>query len=360
MRGRTILSILAHVVLGGPQQNEPAATKALAYILNWNPNLDPSPYLLQSFVDLLNDSNIEFKASRAEPEKKSGDCQPDITVYDQEARVRCFIENKFWAGLNAAQPLAYLDALPADPPSALIFIVPTQRIQTVWMEIRERCSAAKRTWRDIQRKDSIPCARVERKTVLVTSWKNVLDKLASLAESKHDDSIREDILQLKGLTEELDTNAFLPLREDETTDQVTARRMINYVDLVDTIVNELVVEGIADLKGLKAACSSYVTGRYFRIVALESYITQLAVNFPLWLKHGISPLWWVIYSLPPVVVEYFKKSPNLTNLVIFENDEICTPLHLSPNVEKSKVISDVVSQIKLIREEVLMKLSDEN
>ena len=33
------MSVLAHVVLGGALQNEPAATQALAYILNSKPDI---------------------------------------------------------------------------------------------------------------------------------------------------------------------------------------------------------------------------------------------------------------------------------------------------------------------------------
>ena len=39
------MSVLAHVVRGGPQQNEPAATQALTYILN------KSPKLVRSLID---------------------------------------------------------------------------------------------------------------------------------------------------------------------------------------------------------------------------------------------------------------------------------------------------------------------
>ena len=48
------MSVLAHVVLG-VQQGEPAATRALAYILNSNPDI------ARSFVGILQDSNIEFE-----------------------------------------------------------------------------------------------------------------------------------------------------------------------------------------------------------------------------------------------------------------------------------------------------------
>ena len=49
------MSVLAHVVLGGALQNEPAATQALAYILK------SSPDMAQAFVGMLRDADIEFE-----------------------------------------------------------------------------------------------------------------------------------------------------------------------------------------------------------------------------------------------------------------------------------------------------------
>ncbi len=47
------MSVLAHVVLGGALQNEPAATQALNYILNSDKDRD----IARAFVEMLRDAD---------------------------------------------------------------------------------------------------------------------------------------------------------------------------------------------------------------------------------------------------------------------------------------------------------------
>ncbi len=83
------MSVLAHVVLGGALQNEPAATQALAYILNSEPDI------ARTFVGMLRDADIEFEPGRIEAELEHEEAQPDLTIYDSEGSARVFVENKF-------------------------------------------------------------------------------------------------------------------------------------------------------------------------------------------------------------------------------------------------------------------------
>ncbi|MXZ55059.1 MAG: hypothetical protein F4227_06865 [Gammaproteobacteria bacterium] len=76
------MSVLAHVVRGGPQQNEPAATQALTYILN------KSPKLVRSLIDLIRSERLQFEPSRVDAEQSIEDGQPDLTIYDQAGRLR--------------------------------------------------------------------------------------------------------------------------------------------------------------------------------------------------------------------------------------------------------------------------------
>ena len=46
------------------------------------------------------------------------------------------IEAKFRAGLTDNQPMAYLKRLPANTPSALLFVAPAARLTTLWNELR--------------------------------------------------------------------------------------------------------------------------------------------------------------------------------------------------------------------------------
>ena len=84
---------------------------------------------------------VSFEPGSVESERAFGDGQPDLTIYDSAGQHRLFVENKFWAGLTDAQPVTYLSHLPQDnDPSALVFLVPEERVRSVWAELRRRCT----------------------------------------------------------------------------------------------------------------------------------------------------------------------------------------------------------------------------
>ena len=151
------MSVLAHVVVGGSLQSEPAATQALAYILN------RSPDIARAFIGMLREANIEFEPGHIKAELGHEDSRPDLTIHDADGRVRVFVENKFWAGLTDAQPVSYLRDLPKDPPSALVFVVPEQRATTVWNEPKVRpCSVLTVPSCPISSHDTLPSNIVQR------------------------------------------------------------------------------------------------------------------------------------------------------------------------------------------------------
>ncbi len=340
------MSVLAHVVLGA-QQGEPAATRALAYILNSNPDI------ARSFVGILQDANIEFEPGRIEAELAHEDGQPDLTIHDTDGRVRIFVENKFWAPLTPAQPVSYLKELPEDPPSALIFVVPGQRVITVWSELKDRCGEAGLEWADAPGESTVMRARVGCKTMSVTSWEYVLERLLDAARSEKHDTVRDDILQLRGLAGRMNLEAFLPLRDDEATDQETARRLINYVDLAADIIDELVRGGIADTDGLTWSYQRYATGHFFNIHAHGKFETRLGIHLKAWRDEGISPLWWRFRAKTGVVVGHFKAFPELLRDVRPRDDGLYVPIRLKTGVEREKVVSDAAAQIERIADKVL-------
>ncbi len=338
------MSVLAHVVL---EQGEPAATQALAYILNSHPEI------ARAFVGLLRDANIEFEPGRVEAEQGIEDGCPDLTIHDSGGRVRIFVENKFWAGLTDAQPVSYLRDLPEDPPSALIFVVPEQRVSTVWNELGRRCGQAELEWEDTFSYGSVKSARVGRKTLLIASWRVILERLRDTARSAGHDTIENDILQLQGLTGRIDSEAFLPLREEEGTDQETARRLVNYVELIEDIISKLVDAEIADIEGLREGQTYHFTGRYFRIHAYDKFESRLGIDLLAWRDEGISPLWWRFSPKTGVVGDHFKAIPELFNDVRRRHDGLHVPIRLKTGVEKDKVIDDAVAQMKRVADKVL-------
>jgi len=335
------MSILAHIVLGGSQQNEPAATQALAYILNAGPDI------VRAFVGILRDANVEFEPGRVEAESAHEEAQPDLTIRDSNGYVRAFVENKFWAGLTEAQPVSYLEKLPENPPSALLFVVPQQRVSTVWNELRARCSEAGLDWVEADGRRAAPWARIGCKTIMIASWNRILERLLDAADSGERDDVRRDILQLRGLTSQIDSESFLPLRADEVNDQETARRMIGYNDLIEEIATKLRENGIADTSRLNPAHTYHATGRYLRVYGKIGL--WFGIELEVWRDAGMTPLWWRIEN-----TEFYGAGDRFDTIPdLFDDVKSCKgkhylPIRLKTGVERDRVVEDAVAQMTRI------------
>lgn len=346
------MSVLAHVVRGGPQQNEPAATQALTYILR------KSPDLVRSLIGLINDEKLQFEPGRVDAEQSIEDGQPDVTIYDQDSRLRIFVENKFWAGLTKAQPVFYLKKLSNEYTTALIFIVPYQRVPTVYDELKVRCEAQGLVWvATLNESGEIRRASVDNKNLLVVSWKCVLNQLLDIANSEGMDEVRADILQLRGLTDSMNLGAFLPLQDDEPNNQELPNRLVNYIDLIGQIMQELRQADLADVKGLTWASSAYETGHYLRICAGKKFSAWIGVPLVWWRDEGISPIWCRIRD-HGLSVNHFQKMPELFNVIKMEGKRVWIPIRLPTGVERDKVVENAVAQIERIATGVLNQIPD--
>ncbi len=341
------MSVLAYVIDRGALAAEPAATQALAYILNSNPDI------AKAFVGILGEAGIEFEPARIEAEQEHGEARPDLTIEDSDGHMRIFVENKFWAGLTPAQPVSYLDNLPEDPPSALLFIVPEKRAATVWNELRARCSDARLEW--VDRSDSR--VRIGGKTMLIASWSYILERLLDAANFGGHDNIRCDILQLRGLAIREDMQAFLPLRADEVTDQEAARRMMNYSGLIEEITGKLNLIGVTDVDGLRPTHGYYTAGRYLRLHG--NLVTWIGIDLRVWHKAGITPLWWWLQDdASGSLTERLKTNPEISKDVEFNSGGLNIPIRLKTGVERERIIEDAVAQIKRVADHLLEVIPD--
>ena len=345
------MSVLAHVVHGA-QQAEPAATQALTYILKSNPNLT------RSIVDLLRSANIEFEPGRIDAELVYGESQPDITIFDERGQLRMFVENKFWAGLTEAQPISYLEKLSADPPSALVFVVPQERVPTVWCELKQRCDDNELEWsQTLNGEKKKYHASVNGKTLMVVSWKTVLTGLWDIASVEGLESAKHDLIQLQGLVNSVNVGAFLPVQAHETNNQEIPNRLINYIDLIKPIVKKLCDDDIADIKGLAFAAAAKCVGHFLTLHGHKQFPGWLGIHHERWSDKGISPFWCRI-SGNGLNVTHFEKVPELFQVVFMQGENLWLPIRLKTGVERDEVIEDVAQQINRIVEEVLKTISD--
>ena len=135
------------------------------------------------------------------------------------------IEAKFWAGLTDNQPVAYLERLlKRDRPSALLFVTPAARSETLWAElIRLVAESSIELGADTSEPNLWSAAVGGERRLVLTSWRYLLDRMASEAGAAGDSRTEIDIRQLVGLTQRMDEDAFLPIRSEELGPEIPRR-----------------------------------------------------------------------------------------------------------------------------------------
>ena len=336
------MSLLGHLVpLIASNGAEPAATQALAYLLNEHADI------ATAFVDVVGRTGIAaFTPERIAADEQHGDNFPDLTIRDGDGVVRILVENKFWAGLTDAQPVAYLEALPDDMSSALVFIVPHQRVHGLWGELRDRCWRNKVKLGSESSTASITWASAGNRILAITSWKHTLGTLEQAAVVGGHSAVRQDIVQLRGLTDQMDADEFLPLREDEVTDLSVARRQINYSQLIDEIIDHLVADDTASTKYLPLDCTYTSAGRYLQLHA--KFGLWLGVDLEAWRDRGITPLWSKHDTSAPLsgLEGKVRQAAQLFDHAHITGDKLYIPIRLTTRVDRDRVIDDAVRQMR--------------
>ena len=333
------MSVLAH--LGAPM-GEPGATQALAYILNRHPNL------VQALVNLLGAADIRFQP-RPRVESEKGDDggripgRPDMKIYDAGGRSRVLIENKFWARLANAQPVDYLNMLPDDVSSGLLFIVPGQRVEMIWKELKTKCQdAGLDLGQDSPEEGGVRWVPVGTKTMLVTDWQNVLHTLEGAANGSE---IEGDVLQFRGLVKTLENlQAFPVLRSDEVKNADMARRMINYIELIVEICNRLHGAGVMTYATNRASFNDRYFYGYLEWDNSEGRRdgAYLTLSFPAWRESGgITPLWlWMNQAVQ------LRGNADVHRFDNYYPADNFIPIRLKLGVERERVIENAVEQIR--------------
>ena len=220
---------------------------------------------------------------------------------------------------------------------------------TVWNELERRCGQVKFDWQDGPGTRAVTWSRVGRKTLLITSWNHVLEGLLDAARSGEHDGVRQDILQLRGLTSRMDSEAFLPIRADEITDQGTAHRLINYSDLIEEITRTLRDRGIADTRGLRPTHGWHALGRYLRVHG--RFGLWFGIDFEVWRDAGITSLWWRFnVAESSGVAGRLQTVRELFDDVQHDEDAgtLYIPIRLETGVERDRVVEDAVAQMSRI------------
>jgi hypothetical protein len=307
--------------------------------------------MARAFVDLLCRGGVpafEFGGLDKDPSQED-DARPDLTIRDTDGAHRVSVETTFWRDVDAAQPAAYLKQLPAGTPGALVFIAPWARTRDLWRDLKERCEdSGELEIGDESRAADATWAQVGPHVLSVRSWTSVLDTLQRAA---GDPAVEQDVLQLRGLTERMDKEAFPPLTEDEVGNSGLARRIKGYQQLLDRITDRLSELGLVRLGNRSYRAGSYRTGRGTgRSMQLDGKLDlRFGIELTPWRDSGLTPLWWVLKSSPAYSIEkdWLRIMKRIEDVRSYQ-DSLYIPIRLKTGVAEADVIANAVEQMRRI------------
>ena len=334
-------TLLAHIAWKLSSRHEDIAVEALGYILKSEP-------LLRVMEELLKDGGADVGTiARVQTQVSGeGETRPDLVALDGQGEECVLIEAKFWAGLTANQPKAYLDRLA--PGKALLFVAPESRLETLWPEVRRR-GGADHLLPILDRVTLKSAATDEGKHLMMVSWAHLLDCLEGAADS----ASRNEIQQLRGLAHRVDDESgFPPLRPEELAPEIP-RRLRSLRRLVDDATERAVAQGYADISGQRVTPMPNGYGRY---LLLRGGGAWFGIDSDLWSSYLETPLWlrfsdWGERNRTP----WTKTRTALLRLMredppeCFENaGEMLVPIALRTGVEYDAVLDAVVERLREI------------
>lgn len=268
---------------------EDVAVEALGYILTGS---ESARQALQQMLSVGGADVGEIGRVRTQASGERGE-RPDLSVDDADGTERVLIEAKFWASLTDNQPVSYLSRLSRNGSSALLFVVPMQRMETLWPEV---CRLSREAGYDVlldSDTGDVRSAVVDGSScrLMLTSWAALLNAMA--AQTSGDPAVLADIQQLRGLTEQMDSEAFLPLRSEEFAPWF-ARRMRQLPGLIDDATNRARDLGWVSTERLARTPLRSGYGRYIQLAGVYA---RFDINYDYWAERGDTPLWLWLYNV---------------------------------------------------------------
>ena len=330
-------TLLAHLSPRFTPRTEDIAVEALGYILN------KSAASREALDDVVRTGvrNVNPVATVRTQAIGPGRSRPDVVGVDEEGVERVLIEAKFWADLTPNQPVAYIDRLPSDGPSVVLFVAPDERICSLWPKLRQRLESAGKKFSSIDAERKCLDFDGNQRHLMVVGWTGLLDRMAVQASDAGEPDIEADIRELRGLADFAEENGFKPIRESGEDFGPDSQRMREFQRIVDTATDRGDAAGWASKKGLNRARQSCGYGRYLR---LAGSMVWFGVNLDRHEQDGQTPLWLKLYRLSTGTMNAID-----TALQVSRKDA-WVPIVLKTDVEQSELLDDVVSKLKTIAE----------
>lgn len=282
-------SLLAELALRMARSPEDVATESVAYVLSRS---GAARMLIHALASEWAQAPLRDIASFRSQVGAADSSRPDIEGQDVDGVPVVIFENKFWAGLTEAQPIAYLRRLGAQG-GVLCFVAPTERLRLLWPEVTQRAAADFPELQVVQDEAHLKLARVGGGRVLaMTSWAFLLGQISRALEAHGDAVLVADVRQLMGLAARMESTGFVPFTVADLT-APTARYVVQFCNVVDAAIASILPEAWASKKGLKASAGS---GWYGHYIKLRGHPSLLTFDARVWAEYGGSPIWLRLYS----------------------------------------------------------------
>ena len=336
--------VLAHLA-GLFRLRENASTEALAHILN------TSASAREALHDVIR-SGVQDAGSivRARTQVVGpGGARPDLVGEDEAARKGVIVEVKFWAPLMPTQPNAYLELLPLDGPAVVLFLVPDDRIATLWPVLRKRAgvgfagrlSEVDAGGRCVQVGDS-------RRHLMVTGWTRLLDCMETHARDAGETQVEADVRQLRGLADyEIARGRFRPFdTRHDTFGPGKGDRDRDLRRIIDSATKLGDGAGWLTKSRLKRVSRSYGYGRFVRFSG-SNVLAWFGINYVRYERNGETPLWLWFYK-PALRRERLNDAQldALRNQCRLRDQWV--PLVLKRGVEFSDVVDGVTNHLERV------------
>ena len=178
--------------------------------------------------------------------------------------------------------------------------------------------------------------------LVLTTWRNLLHRMAAQVGAAGESHTETDIRQLQGLAERQDEEAFLPLRREEFAPEVP-RRLLGLRRLIDDATNQACEEQFVDTKKLKVASQWWGYGRYVRIVG---QVAWFGIHANLWARRGSTPLWLWFWDRDLAALDSLRGAvPPVPG-----GQDRFVPIYLPVGREYDAVLGVVVKQLRGIAE----------
>lgn len=340
-------TLFAHLATRFSQSPENIAIEALGFILQ------KSAAARAAFTAIAGAGgfNLPDDLSFATQAVSEDDGRPDLEGYGSDLQRYVVAETKFHAGLTLHQPLTYAARLPVGVPASLLFIIPSGRMTSLWQELTRRLNGGNYTVsarREL--KPELWQATIDdRHNFVLVSWRELLASVLREMEIRDETERLDDVRQLVGLCERMDTEAFLPLRSDELTSIETARRYFQYGQIVYDVGEALLNLDGFDRKGLTPSGGLGFYGRFLRGHEMVFFITFDSVA---WAAHKFSPLWLRFDSnSSPEALDRLRRGidlPDDIQIIVESPKRVFIPLIIQPGMERPDIVRTLAAQVQRV------------